>query len=191
MEEEDCHFVYKDLWSPMKAPCFWGWVGPRRGEERNPIQPAEREILKAEAWSKGRCCWKWWVSSEPDAACPLDTTHLPGSLLCIFSSACGLQIIQGQYKAYLGLCRVHTQLWMHQTAVRASVSCILTGKPEKYRSSTTGRGRELQDKASHEGETIQSTDSLSVPLLRSTSATKGPWFYCSWGGLSLLICTLQ
>lgn len=35
----------------MKAPCFLGRVSPRRGEERNPIHPAERDFegLKPEA----------------------------------------------------------------------------------------------------------------------------------------------
>lgn len=32
MEEENCHFVYKHLWSPLKAPCSLGRLSPRRAQ---------------------------------------------------------------------------------------------------------------------------------------------------------------
>lgn len=61
MEEENCHFVYKHLWSPMKAPCSPGWVSPRRGEGPG-TQSIQRRDFPAQGGLEQCCLWK--VSSE-------------------------------------------------------------------------------------------------------------------------------
>lgn len=72
MEEENCHFVYKHLWSPMKAPCSLGWVSPRRGEGPGTQSIPQRRDFQAEAWSNGGCYSLWKVSlayQDSDPVC--------------------------------------------------------------------------------------------------------------------------
>lgn len=93
MEEENCHFVYKHLWSPVKAPCSPGWVSPRRGEGPGTQSiPARGEIFKA--WSNGRCCCLWKVRVPRQWSCvparekiisyPTGETPPPRLLLVLF-----------------------------------------------------------------------------------------------------------
>lgn len=60
MEEENCHFVYKHLWSPMKAPCSPGWVSPRRGQGPGTQSIMQRRDFQTEGLEQ----WKVLLSVE-------------------------------------------------------------------------------------------------------------------------------
>lgn len=71
MEEENCHFVYKHLWSPMKAPCSPGRAGPERGEQ-SVLQRRDFQTSGPERWTNATAA----VSNRQWSHVPAREIHL-------------------------------------------------------------------------------------------------------------------
>lgn len=117
MEEENCHFVYKHLWSPLKAPCSLGWVSPRRGEGPGTQSILQGRDLEAEGLEQWKVPLK--VSSIKtviQCACRR-TTPPPLWYFCLWS-ANNLRSIQSIYLTLQRYCHstlsVYRRAWTNQ-----------------------------------------------------------------------------
>lgn len=95
MDEENCHFVYKHLWSPPESPLGQSQESPG-------------------SWNRIHSAWERLGSWGPGAVegAAESIQHLDGDPVCLLgerplprcrSSVCGQQIIMGQYKAFTWL----------------------------------------------------------------------------------------
>lgn len=112
MEEENCHFVYKHLWSPMKAPCSLAWVSPRRENGPGTQSVQQRRDFQAEGLEQ----WQVLLSAEGSVqrtrqwtCVPVREYHSQEKYLCCSRfclwSANALRSVQSIYEA----------LWRYQT----------------------------------------------------------------------------